>query len=410
MAENNYSDGMISRLSKEVEERTAFIEGTSANAQDGERDLTTNELELITEARKRIEVAEEQLEILSSAKTSQQRARKRADDLETAMVTMRREVDKGQVEYRSAGEWVRDSYLATRGDRDAQVRLEMASRAAAHIKTSDVAGLIPEPIVGELINFIDATRPIVSAVGVQPITSSTWVRPVVSQHTSVGLQGAAGAAADEKTELVSQKMIITDLTGSATTLGGYANVSRQTIDFGPGLDFVIDDLAAQYAIQTEADAAGELEATVTAAVGYGVAGAETAESVSAAIWEAVGTVSGVTKGRGRLILAVASDRLGVFGPLFAPVNPQNAQSAGFTAADFNSGVMGSISGISVVMSSGLTAGKALLFSTAAIELFEQQVGALQVTEPSVLGTQVAYAGYFDAMTIAGGAIVPLTAT
>jgi hypothetical protein len=286
----------------------------------------------------------------------------------------------------------------------------MYERAAEHIKTSDVAGIIPDPIVGELINFIDAARPIVSAVGTSPITSATWHRPVVSQHTAVALQGSAGEAADEKTELTSQKLTITDLDGSAKTLGGYVNVSRQTIDFGPGLDFVIEDLAAQYAILTESLAADALQATSTTAVGYGTAGSETALSVAQAVWEAVGTVYGVTRGRGRLILAVAPDTLGVFGPLFAPVNPQTAQSTGFRAADFGSGLMGSISGVDVVMSAGLASGEAFIFSTAALELFEQRIGTLQVTEPSVLGTQVAYAGYFDALTIDEDAIVPLTAT
>lgn len=410
MAENKHSDAMVSRLEKEIEERNAFIEGTVANAQDAERDLTDNETELIGEAQKRIEVVEQQLRSLDAARESTRNARKRADDLQRAMAEMRHEVDKGKVEYRSAGEYARDLYLSSRGDRDAQMRLEMATRAADHIKTGDVSGVIPEPIVGSLVNFIDATRPIVSIVGTEPITSATWLRPVVGQHTAVAAQGAAGAAADEKTELTSQKLTITDLTGSATTLGGYVNVSRQTIDFGPGLDFVIEDLAAQYAILTEAMVGDELAATGTTAVGYGTAGNEDAASVAAAIWAAVGTVYGVTKGRGQLVLAVAPDRLGIFGPLFAPVNPQNAQSAGFNAADFGQGVMGSISGVSVVMSSGLDAGQAFLFSTAAIELFEQRVGALQVTEPSVLGTQVAYAGYFDALTIDEGAIVPLTAS
>jgi HK97 family phage major capsid protein len=409
MSENK-SDLQIARLQKEIEERVAFVEGTTANAQDDERDLTANELELITEARKRIEVVEEQLEILDAAKSSSQKARKRADDLQRAMAEMRREVDKGDVEYRSAGEWARDAYLSSRGDRDAQVRLEMASRAAAHVKTGDVAGVIPEPIVGELVNWIDAARPIVSAVGTAPITSATWLRPVVSQHTAVAPQGAAGAAADEKSELTSQKLIITDLTGAAKTFGGYVNVSRQAIDFGPGPDFVIEDLAAQYAIQTEEEAADELAATATAAEGYGVAGAETADTIASAIWSAVGTVYNVTKGRGRLILALAPDRLGVFGPLFAPVNPQNSQSSGFRAGDFRQGAIGSISGVDVLMSAGLDAGQAFLFSTAAIELFEQRVGALSVQEPSVLGTQVAYAGYFDALTIDDDAIVPLTAS
>jgi hypothetical protein len=406
----NHSDAMVARLEKEISERQAFIEGAVANAQDAERDLTANETELITEARKRVEVCEEQLKSLDAALVTTRRARKRTDDLQRAMSEMRYQVDKGEVEYRTAGQWIRDTYLASRNDRDAQQRLEMATRVAAHIKTTDVAGVIPDPIVGELINFIDATRPLVTAIGTSPITSATWHRPVVSQHTSVALQGTAGAAADEKAELVSQKMIIVDLDGSAKTLGGYVNVSRQTIDFGPGLDFVVDDLAAQYAIQTEEMTADELAATATVAVGYGTAGNETALSVAQAVWEAVGIVYGVTKGRGQLVLAVAPDRLGVFGPLFAPVNPQTAQSTGFTAANFGAGVMGSISGVQVVMSAGLDAGEAFLFSTAAIELFEQRVGALQVTEPSVLGTQVAYAGYFDALTINDDAIVPLTAS
>jgi hypothetical protein len=408
MGENNHSDAMVNRLEKEISERDSFIQGTVANAQDANRDLSDNETELITEAQKRIEVAEKQLETLDGARESAMRARKRTDDLQKAYAEQRYQVDKGDVEYRTAGEFLRDQYKAAIGDRDAQQRLE--HRVAAHIKTSDVAGIIPDPIIGEVINFIDATRPIVSAVGVSPIVSATWHRPVVSQHTAVALQGSAGEAADEKTELTSQKLTITDLDGSAKTLGGYVNVSRQTIDFGPGLDFVIDDLAAQYAILTENMAADALEATGTAAVGYGTAGSETALSVAQAVWEAVGVVFGVTKGRGRLILAVAPDRLGVFGPLFAPVNPQSAQSPGFTAANFGSGVMGSISGVDVVMSAGLTAGDAYLFSTSALELFEQRVGMLSVTEPSVLGTQVAYAGYFDALTINDDAIVPLTAS
>ena len=410
MSENNHSDAMVARLEKEIEERNSYIEGTVANAQDSERDLTDNETELITEARKRIEVCEEQLESLDAARDSSRRARKRAHDLQTAMSEMRHEVDKGEVEYRTAGEWARDAYLSTRGDRDAQTRLEMASRAADHIKTGDVSGTIPEPIVGGLINFIDAARPIVSFAGTSPITSATWLRPIVTQHTSVAAQGAAGAAGDEKAELTSQKMTISDLTGTAVTRGGYVNVSRQTIDFGPGLDFVINDLSAQYAIQTEAAVGTEIATTGTAAVGYGTAGNETAASVSAALWDAVGTVYSVTQGQGRLFLAVAPDTLGVFGPLFAPVNPQNAQSPGFSAIDFGQGLMGQISGVPVVMSAGLADGEAFVTSTAAIELFEQRVGALSVQEPSVLGTQVAYAGYFDALTIDDGAIVPLTAT
>ena len=70
--------------------------------------------------------------------------------------------------------------------------------------------------------------------------------------------------------------------------------------------------------------------------------------------------------------------------------------------------MGNISGIRTVMSSGLGAGEAFVFSTAAIEVWEHRFGTLQITEPSVLGVQVAYAGAFTPLVIEDDAIIPLT--
>jgi hypothetical protein len=64
--------------------------------------------------------------------------------------------------------------------------------------------------------------------------------------------------------------------------------------------------------------------------------------------------------------------------------------------------MGSISGIPVICSPSypvVTNHFGAVISTAAVEVYEQRVGALQVTEPSVLGVQVAYAGYFTPMLI-----------
>jgi hypothetical protein len=323
---------------------------------------------------------------------------------------MRREVDKGEVEYRSAGDYALDAYKSALGDREARERMEFFHRAAAHQKSADNLGVIPDPIVGDVINFIDAARPMVQAIGPQVLPSNTWHRPHVTQNTSVDVQGAAGAAGDEKAELVSQKMTITRITANAITYGGYVNVSRQNIDFSNGqvMDLIIRDLAAQYAIQTEAATGTELDASSATAVGYGVS--PTAATIAAALWAAAGDIYAVTKGQGRLVLALAPDRLEAFGPLFAPVSPQNAQSEGLLAGNIGSGSVGAISGIPVVMSAGLASTKAFLFSTAAIEVFEQRVGTLQVTEPSVMGVQVAYAGYFTPLTIDDGGIIELTAT
>jgi hypothetical protein len=235
--------------------------------------------------------------------------------------------------------------------------------------------------------------------------SQNWSRPKVTQGTSVAVQGSAGAAADEKSELTSQKMTITSVTGTAVTYGGYVNVSRQNIDFSnpSAMDVVVNDLAARYAIQTEAAlgaaliaATGETELTTASG------GTATATELTNALWSAVGSIYTATKGAGRLALAVSPTRLASWASVFAPVNPQNAQSAGFTAGNFGQGIMGYIAGIPVIMSAGIAGAGTdygVLFSTAAIEVYEQRVGTLSVVEPSVLGVQVAYAGYFSPMTV-----------
>jgi HK97 family phage major capsid protein len=404
------SDAMINRLEREIAERDAFIQGTIANAQDVERDLTSSENELVTEARKRIEVVEDQLDTLRSARERTSKARQKAADVQAEMQKYRHEVDTGPVEYRSAGAYVVDQYEASRGGREALERLEIFHRAAAHQKTSDNLGIVPDPIVGSVIRFIDDARPMVTAIGPQSLTAGTWYRPIVTQEPLVAKQGAAGLAADEKSELVSQKMLITRLTANAVTYGGYVNVSRQDIDFtnGQAMDLVIQGLASNYAIQTEAAVGTALDASTGTPVGYGAS--PTAVTIRAALWSAAATVYTAVKGQGRLVLALAPDRLAAFGPLFTPIPTAVAPGEGLVAGEFGSGQVGGISGITAVMSAGLASTKAFLFSTAAMEVFEQRVGTLSVTEPSVLGVQVGYAGYFTPLLISNNGIIELTAS
>lgn len=403
------NDAMIRRLQKELEERSSAASGIIETAQNAERDLNNAEKETLSNLRGRIGELKDQLTELEAVSDVAGQVAERMKQFDKAITVAKRGGDTA-IEYRSAGAWALDSYRAALGNREAQERLEVFYREAAHQTTPDNLGIVPDPIVGSVINFIDAARPLVSFLGAQAMPSATWHRPRVTQGTRVEVQGDYGEAGDEKTELVSQKLLISRLTANAVTYGGYVNVSRQNIDFSSPqvLDIIISDLAARYAIQTEAALGSELAATTTTAVGYG--SSPTAVTVAAAIWNAVGKVYTATRGQGRVALAVSPGKLGVFGGLFAPVNPQNSQSQGFNAANFGQGVLGSISGVPVICSAGLPDNTAFLFSTAAIEAFEQRVGTLQVTEPSVLGVQVAYAGYFTALTIEDDAIVPLTQT
>jgi HK97 family phage major capsid protein len=406
MADSQQTDAMILRLNQELEERGAFIEGIVQQAQDSERDLTDNEKEMTVQARSRVAALDEQLKMLYDSREATTRARTRATEVATAMERARSQADNGPIEYRTTGAYLADYIEASIGSREAKERLELFTRAAAHQKTTDNLGVVPDPIVGEVVNFIDASRPAVAFLGPRNLPSATWYRPKVTQRTLVAAQGSAGAPADEKAELVSQKMTITRLTGNAVTYGGYVNVSRQDIDFAQPsmLDVVVNDLAAQYAIQTEAVLGTLIQAQannveLTTAVSPAV---PTATELAAALWTAAANVYTATKGVGRIALIVPPSRLGNWGSVFAPINPQNAQSTGFQAGDFGSGIVGNISGIPVICSPGyptVANHYGSVVSTAAIEVYEQRVGPLQVIEPSVLGVQIAYAGYFTPMLI-----------
>ncbi len=404
MADSHANDAMIRRLERELEERNSAVQAIIGNANDSERDLNQSEKETLEGLKTRMAELKAQLDQLEGTAEMALQVQDRMKQFDTVM-TNRRRVQTNEVEYRSAGAYICDQWSAHLGDRTAQERLEIYSRAAAHQKTGDNTGVIPIPQIGDVINFIDAARPMVSAIGPRPMPSQNWYRPLITQQPTVGVQGSAGAAGDEKSELVSQKMLITKLTGSAITYGGYVNVSRQDIDFSSPqiMDIIIEGLANAYALQTETATGTALDASAATNVGYGAS--PTAATLTAALWSAMGTIYAAVKGApGQVVLAVAADRLAVFGPLFPPFNVQNGQSAGLLAGNFGSGEVGNVAGIRLVMSPGLASTKAFLFHTAAVDVFEQRVGSLQAVEPSVLGIQVAYAGYFTPVLIPAGGV------
>lgn len=415
MANNFANDAMIRRLEQDLEERNAGAQAIIANAQNAERDLNAAEKETLTGLRVRMGEIKDQLAELEATAEIAGQVSARMKQIDTAITTARR-VGGLEVEYRSAGQYICDQWSAHLGDRSAQERLEIYTRAAAHQKTSDNTGIIPIPQIGEVINFIDASRPMVNAIGPRAMPSQNWYRPIITQQPTVGVQGSAGAAADEKSELVSQKMLLTKVTGTAVTYGGYVNVSRQDIDFSSPqiMDIIIEGLANAYALQTETATGTALDASASTNVGYGAS--PTAATLTAALWSSAATIYAAVKGApGRLVLAVAADRLAVFGPLFPPYNVQNGQSAGLLAGNFGSGEQGNVAGVQLMMSPGLASGKSFLFHTAAVDVFEQRVGSLQAIEPSVLGIQVAYAGYFTPVLIPAGGVtsngvIELTAT
>jgi HK97 family phage major capsid protein len=392
---------MLARYVAEIEDRQQFIDSLVESAQGG--DLSDEKMELVTEARNRIARVNDLMAPLEEARRISGDSSERIAQL--AKYMQQKPDGPKEVEYRSAGTYMLDVWRAQMGSDDARGRLDIYHRAAAHQTTADNPGLIPAPIVAPVVNFVDASRPLVNWLGAKQLPGQNWSRPKVTQHTTVATQSA------EKAELVSQKMTIGKIPATATTYGGYVNVSRQDIDFTqPGImDVVISDLAAQYAIVTEAAAAAAYDAAATAGLALPT-GANTADQLAASLWDAAGKIYTATKGAGRVAAFMAPSMLGAIGPLFPPIPAMPSQSPGFSAADFSSGLVGNVSGIPLYVSSGVGTQRILVLSSAAAEAYEDRIGSLQVVEPSVLGVQVAYAGYFTPLVVEATAIIKITKT
>ena len=397
------TDAMIARLESELEERNAFVEGLIGSAQDAGRDLNTQEMELIGSARERMGKLGAQLDPLRETSKIAIESRKRMETINAEMQQGRQRNGQGPIEYRSAGAYVAELYYAQLGDREAHERLEMFHRVAAHQTTADNIGLIPESVVQPVINFIEVARPICATLGPTDLGSGAWSYARVTQHTLVGKQ------AGEKTELPSRKMLVTKTPLGADTFGGYVNVSKQDINrSSPSiLDMIITDLAQQYAIETEEEAADVLWAGGTG--GPILPATPTAEDINTAIWGAAGSVFAATKGQGSTIVMVSPDMLGVIGPILGVTSPLgNNIGSGFQVANIGQGAQGSVSGLTISMSAGLDPGQILVYSTAAAKAFEYKYGNMQVVEPSVWGVQVGYAGDFDCVVIEPAGVIKVT--
>jgi HK97 family phage major capsid protein len=398
------TDHLLATYAAELEERQAFIDGIVKAAAEKGEDLDGDQLELITRARDRMDKVNELMKPLEESARIVDDSRARIEQLAHFMEG-RKNGPPTKVEYRSAGQYALDMWRAGLGNAESRERLQVFNRAAAHQTTADNPGLLPEQILGPVVNFIDSSRPLVSTLGPRQLPSGSWSRPRITQHTLVDAQSA------EKAELASRKMIIGKVPVTAQTLGGYVNVSRQDIDWTQPaiMDLVINDLAGQYALETEQSAVQAFYTGATA--GPTIPATPDGDAVAGALWEAAADVFVATQGQGRLIAVCSPDVLGLVGPLFAPVNPQNAQSTGFNAGSFGTGAVGAISGISIVVTAGFAAAKSLMvLSSAAAEIYEDRVGALQVVEPSVLGVQVAYAGYFAKLIMEATGIQKITVT
>ena len=383
------------------------------------RDLVDAERGILESARQRIAELDAQIKPLEEFEALRSDHRETTSSLPTARPGMvpaeprRLAGDERAPVYRSAGEflvdYLRAQGIADRGSRDeAAAARVFQARAIADQKSSDTPGILPTPIVGQVVDLIDANRPLISSLGgakaLGGISGSTFTRPRIAQHTTVGVQ------AGEKTQLPSQKMVISSVPFTKATYGGTVDISRQDIDWtSPSAwDILVRDLANVYAVQTETAVATALHASLVApavvvatddlkgwTLGLYTAAMHSYQQTfmmpdrvwcSLDVWAALGSLVDVA----RVSLTTDGD------------NDTAAGSS--TLASFR----GDVLGLPRIVVPTFPAGTAIVGNSSLYEVYEEVIGLLSVIEPSILGVQVAYGGYLAEGALFPAGLIPLT--
>jgi HK97 family phage major capsid protein len=384
---------MLKKLAEEREGATTFINKLTDGALSESRDMTDNELELIKRSQVRISEIDKQINVLSTETELDEQAKER-------LARHTRGVhepagSKGLITYNSAGQFLQDYVASHVGDQErkaeASDRLKRYYRAAAHITTGQFTGVFPNEVVGPVIDLVNTTRPLVSALGTIPVPGGpSFRRPRLNDPniaTGVGVQ------ANQKDELVSQQFTISSDNVDLSTLGGYVNVARQVIDWGvASMDTIVNQLAKRYSYATERAALVELEkSTGKVTLALTATAAETVAAIfdaAALLFETTGELPThlVVGPKGWARLGGLTDAAGrqIF-PFMAPAN-----AAGTMAAD---SMQGNPVGLILVVTPAITDEDMWVVNGASLEIYEQVVGQLSVIEPSVLGVQISYSGY-----------------
>lgn len=414
---------MIQRLEEERGTVLDFIERTVNEAQTANRDLSETERASLESSRARVVAIDEQLTPMrefaelrdahddtarryqSTGGSGDQQRGGEGGGGETRLGVRTHDREH---QYRTAGEFLADGYRAAqRRDQAAVERLrshgvtiengQMVRAVAPHNTTAEVPGLLPTPIVGEIMSDVDAARPFITSIGARDlggIPGTSFERPTVSQHVEVGKQNG------EKTEVPDGQFKVTGVPFTKDTYGGWANVSRQNIDWtAPGVwDALMTDFIEQYGLQTENAAADDFAAAVTQTqeLTTALAGEPTLQEVLKGLY---GAAVKSYQGSGRLPDTIWAS-LDWWETLGVLVDYLKASTAGDGGGDSSAtSFAGNLLRTPRIIVPSFPAGTLIVGVKSRTEVYEDRFGFLTAVEPKVFGVEIAYGGYMASGTI-----------
>jgi hypothetical protein len=252
-------------------------------------------------------------------------------------------------------------------------------------------------------NSLRGIRPVVDAVGTRamPSAGKVFIRPKVTTHTTIGASNGENAALDQGTFVISDEQV------TKGVYGGYVKVSEESIDWSQPevIGLILDDMAREYAKQTDNVAADNLVSGASTTTNFTVA--DIADPAEWARWmytaaEGILTATqylpthlflSANMWRSLGLLVDTADR-----PLFPQAGPMNAfgsmNPAGSQASAF---------GFTTVVDSNFADDTVIVGVPDGYEIFEQQKGAIQAeANDGSLSRTIAFRGYFATLMIDAG--------
>jgi len=428
-----HGNAVINRLEQERQAQFDFIDKLTAEVESdpNKRDMSKSERANVESAQARVKEIDEQLKPLREFEELRE-----ADQATTSRYTpsssgagdqsgeqrgtqLGAQVNEREHKYRTAGEFLADTYKASpraqrsgqqldRGAKEAaEARLRshgltveggsLVRAAAPHNTTDEVPGLLPVTIVGEIMSDVDAARPFISSIGARDlggIPGLTFERPTITQHVAVAKQ------ATQKTEVANRQFEVEGIPFAKDTYGGWANVSRQSIDWtSPGVwDALLTDFIEQYGLETENAAADAFATAVTQEVELetALAGDPTLQEILTALYAAAGLAYA---GSGRLPDHIWAS-LDWWATLGVIIDHLKATTAGDGGGDSNAtSFAGNLLRTPRTIVPSFPAGTLIVGVKSRTEVYEDRFGFLSVVEPKVFGVELAYGGYMASGTV-----------
>ena len=287
-----------------------------------------------------------------------------------------------------------------RGGSDFAQLNENIRAAAPNVTTPDIPGVIPTPIIQNVVNTFVGSRPLVEATTLRPMPQggSVFIRPVVNVHNQVG-------TATQNTTITASTFGIDDVQITKTIQGGYVEISEAAIDWSQpeALGPLLDDMMRVYMDRTDLIACSELQTGVTNSNPF--ANASAADPAYWVEWMYTAAADILTGSNGNLpsVLAVSPNVWKAMGslsdtadrPLFPQVGPMNA----FGSLNVASTQGAFAFGLRVVVDRNLTSAGMTILDPRALESYEMNKGLISVEQPSQLSRQIAVRGYWASKVI-----------